>query len=312
MSHAYRSVYEHMIGAKLAEREAAYAAALPWLDRLGAIQRGRIARMIAGSVGISGAVALALTAALSSDEEPVLVLAGAILAMLGSWVVARVVLGLAAVGRRATAFAPPALSGDLKTDLELLETADPLRALEQRLVRSEGFGIDLLAIAICLLAPLTLHLLFVLAINGYDARGFSTWIRISLLLVGHGHIALAILTARYTKRLRNDPFAGKTSIHRAWGRAFGWTIAVTCLPGILLVAVPPLLAAVTALAFVPLLFLYIQGRHHADHALIELATAAQPMSEEIRIGESAAAYEAVVEEPELSVASATGLLAGRS
>ena len=313
MSHAYRSVYEHMVGAKLAEREAAHATALPWLGRLAAIQRARIARAVAGGVGISGAVALALTAVLSTNDEPVTVLVASVSGMIVSWLVTRIVLAVIAASRKVGAFAPPALSGDLKADLELLETKDPLRTLSQRLAQSEGFGTDLFAIAICLLAPLTLHFLFILAIGGYDARSFATWIRISLLIVGHGHLALAILTARYTRRLRMEPDTATFSFHREWGKAFGWTIAVTCLPGILLFAVPPILSAVTALAFVPFLFLYIQSRHQADHATIAFATTAEAPAGEARIGESEAAYEALVEPADgFSVASGDDRLASRS
>jgi hypothetical protein len=239
---------------------------------------------------------MALTAAFGQEDEPTTMLLGAVTAMIGSWVLARIALGSFALGARPLSFAPPELTGDLKTDLAILDETDPLARLAARLDKSEGWGLDLFAIAVCLLAPLTIHWVFCLVIGTANARDFATWIRISLLLVGHAHIALAIFTARFIRRLRNpDPDKPILKVHNEWAAAFGWTLGVTCLPGILLFAVPPILSAATGIVFIPFLFLYLHSRFLDERSFIALATTAPVSAENVRVSESIVAFDQLAE-----------------
>lgn len=286
-----------MVGAKLAERQAAYELASPWLPRLASIQRSRIARTLSGAVGISGAVAMALAAAVAEGREPTLILIASVVGMVGVWLATHLVLAIAAGRPREEPYAPPALSGDLRTDLERLDGDDALVHLRARLARTEDLNLDLFAIAICLLAPLSIHGVIGFLMDASMVE-YARWIRISLILVGHAHITLAVMAARYVRQLRN-PVAGKEP---SWGTAFGWTILVTCLPGVILFAVPPLVSVFTALAFVPLLFAFLKGRVQSERAIFALAMS-DAEEGPVRIVESAAAFDATalplpVEEPE--------------
>lgn len=293
-----------MVGAKLAERQAAYELASPWLPRLASIHRSRIARALSGAVGVAGAIAMALAAALGEGGEPTLVLLVSVLGMAAVWVATHAVLALAAGRQREEAYVAPALSGDLRTDLERLDGDDPLVRLRARLARTADLDLDLFAIAICLLAPLSIHGVvgFLMDVSMVE---YARWIRISLVLVGHAHITLAVMAARYVRQLRNQVEGGREP---SWGPAFGWTILVTCLPGVILFAVPPLISVFTGLAFVPLLFAFLRGRVRSDRALFALA---MPDADHapVRIVESADALDATalpvpLEEPEAAEQSA--------
>lgn len=306
MSLAYRSEYEHLVGAKLAERQAAFDLASPWLPRLASIQRARIARTLSGSVGITGAIAMALAAALGEGREPTLILLASVLGMAAVWVLTHVVLALAGRGRREETYAPPALTGDLRTDLERIDTGDALHHLFTRLGRTEDLNLDLFAIAICLLAPLSLHAVIGFLLMDASMTDYARWIRISLILVGHAHITLAVLAARYVRQLRNPIESGKEP---SWGTAFGWTILVTCLPGVILFAVPPLISVFTALAFVPFLFAFLKSRVQGERAIVALAMSDASPVAPARIADAADAFEATalpVDEPETPAQLANG------
>jgi hypothetical protein len=68
-------------------------------------------------------------------------------------------------------------------------------------------------------------------------------------------VALAVCSARWGWGLR----AKQTEVIRmgagwSWGRALGISVAVACVPGLVLVGIPPLLVALTGLMFVPAMF----------------------------------------------------------
>ncbi|HEX4416570.1 MAG TPA: hypothetical protein VH165_01670 [Kofleriaceae bacterium] len=118
------------------------------------------------------------------------------------------------------------------------------------------------AAGIALILPLTLHLPVVVAIS--DRGAFDTWVLVSLWMAGSAHLTLAGFSM-----LRAHQLAAGTP---AWspGRIYGVTLLVSCIPFVLLLAIPPAIVAITGLPFIPLLRWMegIAGREQAALALI--------------------------------------------
>jgi hypothetical protein len=114
--------------------------------------------------------------------------------------------------------------------------------------------------AVSLVAPLTIHWLVWLGLSMphlEDTRmaDFGTWIAVSALLVGHAHIALLVAAVRWAFSLRaRETSTLRAGVHRHWGIALLVAIGVACLPGVVLVGLPPILVGVTGLLFVPFMF----------------------------------------------------------
>jgi hypothetical protein len=73
---------------------------------------------------------------------------------------------------------------------------------------------------------------------------------LSLAIVGHAHVALAIfygVFAARAHRLDDAALAAKPS-PGPWA-IYGWVVLVSAIPGVVLVLLPPILTAVTALFF---------------------------------------------------------------
>jgi hypothetical protein len=101
------------------------------------------------------------------------------------------------------------------------------------------------AAGISLILPLTLHLPVVLVLA--DHASFDTWVAVSMCITGLAHLVLAATSAARGYQL----VAGK----RAWTPRgiYAATVVTSCLPFIILYAIPPILVAITALPFLPLL-----------------------------------------------------------
>lgn len=98
---------------------------------------------------------------------------------------------------------------------------------------------------IALLLPITLHLPVVVAIA--DAATFDSWVTASLWITSLAHIVFAGLCVLRARQL----VAGRVALTpRA---IYVATLLTSCVPFVLLWAIPPLLVAVTALPFVPML-----------------------------------------------------------
>ena len=95
------------------------------------------------------------------------------------------------------------------------------------------------AVGLSLVLPLSLHLPFC-------TDDFDEWVRMSCAIVGHAHVALAIMSARRMHRIARGERAMPASA------IYGVTIGISMIPGGLLIMIPPLLVAVTGL---PLLLL---------------------------------------------------------
>jgi hypothetical protein len=228
----------------------------------------RIGRALGGATGVFVASAMFLVALLSfflDDEEPRACVAATVL-LLGAWPVACVVgaLGCALAQPILSRRARVSMSGDPAADLARLEASDPLRAACDVAMRWERRSTALPLAALSLLTPLTLHAI-VLAVMASTPLGEPTggryledvgrWIGVSVLIVGHAHVALLVCAVRWTARLRALP----TSELRwrgipSWGRALLVSTGVACVPGLLLLAIPPTVVLVTGALFVPLMY----------------------------------------------------------
>jgi hypothetical protein len=240
----------------------------------------RIGRAVGGAVGIAfgGAAMLVAVGAFLLDypaQGPMR--AAATTLLLGAWPLA-LVAGLAG---RWTARALLSLdtrmtmTGDAATDLANLQARDPLRDTCSLASRWERRSAALPLAAVSLMAPLSLHwivwcLLDVPHIGIKSAEDFGSWIGVSAVLVGHAHIALLVAAVRWTRKLRTLPtLALRVDLSRAWGLALGVAVGVACLPGVVLLGIPPILVAVTGLCFVPLMFHVTARRIERERLALE-------------------------------------------
>jgi hypothetical protein len=101
------------------------------------------------------------------------------------------------------------------------------------------------AAGISLILPLTLHLPVVLTLT--DHASFDTWVAVSMCITGLAHLVLAVASAvRGYQLVMGKPAWTPRGIYVA-------TVVTSCLPFIILYAIPPILVAITALPFLPLL-----------------------------------------------------------
>jgi hypothetical protein len=156
--------------------------------------------------------------------------------------------------------APASMTGDPSRDLARLEARDPLREACTTAMRWEGLSAGLPLAAVSLLAPLTIHFvvysLFDLSHFGAKTlEDFGMWAAMSVIIVGHAHLALLVCSLRWAHKLRARP---TDEIHlglsRAWLESLLISAGIACLPGIVLLGIPPILVIVTGLLFVPLMF----------------------------------------------------------
>jgi hypothetical protein len=100
-------------------------------------------------------------------------------------------------------------------------------------------------LGIALLLPLTIHMPIALVLG--DREGFGRWVGMSLWITGLAHVVFALASALRGYQLA----AGRP----AWSarRIFLLTVLTSCVPFIVLIGIPPVLVALTALPIVPLL-----------------------------------------------------------
>jgi hypothetical protein len=182
---------------------------------LAARQIGRIAFGVVLLVGLAWLLVGATKLSFRCSQDTPLD-AAAILTL--TWVAAFVVGGIAQLAARRTRL-------------------DPATLLTRSLV------IPTLGVALVL--PITLHMPFALLIGGLD--GFDFWVEVSVWITGLAHLVFAWMCAVRAYQLA----AGRP----AWSprRIYVVTLIVSCVPFVVLWAVPPVLVAVTALPFIPML-----------------------------------------------------------
>ena len=104
---------------------------------------------------------------------------------------------------------------------------------------------------------------------------------------------LVVMFARKMSRLSHADLAA-LRIHQEWGKALGLTVAISAVPGLLLLAVPPLLTAITGIVFIPLLFIRMWRRLLEERAVLEATEQALHTRVEVDAAEAEAAYEEAV------------------
>jgi hypothetical protein len=116
--------------------------------------------------------------------------------------------------------------------------------IEQARARLDA-SIVLPSIGIALMLPLTLHLPVVLALGG--VADYAAWVKLSIVLTGLTHVVVATMVGIRGAQLAagRQPFS-ITAIYLT-------AIGVSCVPFALLLFIPPLIVAVTGLAYLPLL-----------------------------------------------------------
>jgi hypothetical protein len=110
------------------------------------------------------------------------------------------------------------------------------------------------SMGVALLLPLTLHMPIALYVG--DARSFDEWCMYSVFFVGAAHLAFALMAGARAKAIveGREPL----SVHTL----YGVTVAMACVPG-LLVVLPVLIVAATGIPILPLLYLMERWGRHA-------------------------------------------------
>lgn len=257
----------------------------PTLPALHATYARRWGRISFGAMGTALAV-LWPFAFLVKPELASIWLLGAAGASVGAGLAGRFGARFLSRARFQSKAVPPA-TGDDRLDLLRLEAADPLASHERALAGLEVPSLVLPLVAGSLLVPLLLHfLVYALWCAGtataLSLSDYGTWIGMSMIIVGHAHLALAVCSILFARRLvkMETQDIAQSGLGRDSGGAIGVATVVAAIPGLLLLAVPPILSAVTALAFVPFMYALARRSLVADRVAIE---AAREQASQIRI-----------------------------
>lgn len=264
--------------------------AAPTLPDLTRATVASVARLLAGAAGLGGALAVATLACLQRPPLATYTLLGTVGAAFA--IVAAGRLGGALAARRPHELPPlPALTGSSAVDRAALEARDPLADLDARVARLRrlrGASLALPLVAMSLLGPLTLHFPFA-ATADVSARDYGEWIQLSGMIVGIAHLVLAGMSVRYVSRLLAAQDTGVPLVlHREWMFALGIVVVASCLPGIVFLAIPPVLTAVTGVVLVPMMFHWAHAALRDEARATDAARAARDSAAE----PSAPAYEA--------------------
>jgi len=184
--------------------------------------------------------------------------------------------------------APPTALAAVKGNPQARDPLADLDARVARLRRLRGASLALPLVAMSLLGPLTLHFPFA-ATADVSARDYGEWIQLSGMIVGIAHLVLAGMSVRYVSRLLAAQDTGVPLVlHREWMFALGIVVVASCLPGIVFLAIPPVLTAVTGVVLVPMMFHWAHAALRDEARATDAARAARDSAAE----PSAPAYEA--------------------
>lgn len=225
----------------------------------------RRARQLAGSVGIGGFVAMVASAVCGRHWTGLL--------LVGTWLAMVVVFALKLLLTRWTAARDVrrSLRGteDLFADLLQLDAGGPRGAILRELQRMEKGSFVLPVVALSLLVPLTMHYIIGTSLLDVRPEGFNHWVLLSLILVGHAHITLLIMSVVHVSRVSSEVQEGIGACGLARGFwALLWTITASAIPGAVFLFVPPVLVALTGLVFVPWMFLWVSYRTRTERRLL--------------------------------------------
>jgi hypothetical protein len=149
---------------------------------------------------------------------------------------------------------------------------------ERRLYAIEVAGIALPLAGIAFATPLTLHS-FVAMLGGTFEK-FGEWMIVSGAVVGHAHLGLALHGwLGFARGLHRTPSTEKlrVGLDRSWAGALAVAVACAAVPGVILVALPPVIVLVTGIAFIPIVYgamerTFARERRTIAHALGALTT----------------------------------------
>lgn len=169
--------------------------------------------------------------------------------------------------------APIAITCDVHADLERARRYDPGQHAMRLLASMESASLAPLLAGIGLLLPLTVHFVVALALIGTEAVvDFDYWIVMSVVLIGHCHLILAVRAWRYGRQLTTTPTM--VLLDRAYGqgwKTYGIVLAASLFPGVLLLFAPVMLVGVTGL-FVPLMYGWAGRRLVAERDALAMTT----------------------------------------
>ncbi len=155
-------------------------------------------------------------------------------------------------------------------DLALLDSGGAVGLVRHEVQRLEKRSLVLPVVALSLLGPLSLHYLIGASLLDVGPDGFNHWVLLSLILVGHAHITLLILSVAHVSRVRREIEAGISPCGVARGLwALLWTVTASAIPGAVFLFVPPVLVALTGLIFVPWMFLWVTHRATRERLLLD-------------------------------------------
>jgi len=270
---AYRSLEPVLVQriAELRERRARDSVLVRVAER---VYVRRVGRAVGGFVGVLMGVTAFAISLLGDDGHR----GYATAALLLGWPAA--VLG--GVWGRLLAFGSfqlepvPAPTGDAAGELARLEARDPLRDARDAAMRWERSSAAFPLAAVSLLAPLTIHFL-VYALFDMSHFGVSTlddfgkWVAVSAVIVGHAHLALLVCASRWAYKLRaRSTDEIPLDVNRAWLEALLISAGIACLPGIVLLGIPPILVVLTGLLFVPVMFKLMARRVVDERGVLEV------------------------------------------
>lgn len=236
----------------------------------------RMARLVGGLVGLVGLlllvpVFLALPRPDGGSSFVSVWFLGTIVAALAStFVFRRAHAVLQKVRARRAARQRPHEAAELLRahDLPAIEAWNPWPRVSSRLSALEAPSLVVPLVFASFVMPLLAHALLYLplavAMGAYEPlTGFSSWIAVSAVVVGHAHAALAICAGRYgakiaraatTELTDEERIRQQTGATRDWVKTLWIAVGVASVPGVVLLAVPTILAIVTGLAVIPLMF----------------------------------------------------------
>ncbi len=172
----------------------------------------------------------------------------------------------------------PAITGNEQLDVARLDAADPYGSRARALKALEVPSVALPMVAGSMLLPLVIHLVVyaawcALTSTTFKMDDYAAWIAMSMVIVGHAHLALAVCVSLFARKLGRTPSDDieMTSRNRDWGVALGVATLVAAIPGVILLAVPPILAVLTGLAFIPFMYLFVRSRILSERGALEQA-----------------------------------------
>lgn len=238
------------------------------LVRVQATRLGRIVGALAGFGGLLASIPLYFALSHTHADDGF-----AVVGFFGSAVLAMLVgLAVTAVARRALAPRAAGPRGDASRreeavallrapGLEALDALDPWPKVSAELARLEAPALILPLVLASLVLPLAAHAavyfpIAALTHTGEPLTGFSMWMYLSAMVVGHAHVALAICAGLFGRKLAASPTDENDdeATRKAWVRAYWIAVGVASVPGILLLAVPTVLSLATGIAVIPLMF----------------------------------------------------------